>query len=106
MKRQRGLGRVMLSFLLLGTTLGLGQSACLFKKGKPPEEKVLDVYGTVEEVTTSRLVIQTRKGQQQDFALVDSSIRGGEFKSGDYVHVYYKVKGEVREVTMVVEKID
>ncbi len=91
-------------FLLLLLTC---QPSCIWKlwsKEKPVEEKIFDMYGEVESITLDKLVIQS-KGGSQVFIMAPSSIKGSDFGAGDLVHVYYKVKGDVREVTMVVEKI-
>lgn len=79
-------------------------TACFFKKGDP-EEKTYDVYGTVTEVTPARLVIQTKKGPEE-FVMTDASIKGSDFEPGATVHVYYRIREQVKQVTMVVEKID
>ena len=91
--------RIVLLLLLLSPT------GCLFKKGKPPEEKQYDVYGTVQSVTTDELVIQTSKGNEQ-FAMVDSSVKGGDFGAGAYVHVFYRLRDNQKQVVLVVEKVD
>ncbi len=96
------------SVFVLILCLAFSQSACFWKlwSKKPPlEERSQDVYGTVESIDTRNLVVKTKRGDQE-FTLVDSSIKGSEFGPGAYVHVYYKVKDGVRQVTMVVEKID
>jgi hypothetical protein len=96
------------TLLLLALCLVFSQPACFWKlwSKKPPlAERTQDVYGTVESVDAHRLIVKTRKGDQE-FTMVDSSIKGSEFQSGAYVHVYYKVKDGVRQVTMVVEKVD
>lgn len=96
------------SLLLFTLCLVLSQSACIWKlwsKKPPVEERTQDIYGTVESIDPHRLVIQTKQGEQ-DFAMVDSSIKGSEFKPGAYVHVYYRVKDGVQQVTMVVEKVE
>lgn len=94
------------ALLILGLLL---QPACFWKlwsKEKSIEEKTFDVYGTVESIEPTRLVINTKKGQREEFTLVDSSIKGSDFDPGSLVHVYYKVRNEVKEITMVVEKVD
>lgn len=96
------------SLLLLTLCLTFSQPACIWKlwSKKPPlEERTFDVYGTVEKIDPHTLVIKTDKGEQE-FAMVDSSIKGSEFAPGAYVHVYYKMKDESRQVMMVVEKVD
>jgi hypothetical protein len=37
--------------------------------------------------------------------MVASSIKGSDFVAGDLVHVFYRFKGDVKEVTMAVKKI-
>lgn len=101
--RRRGSTIALLGLLIILTF----QAGCFWKlwgKKKPVEEITFDVYGTVETVDQTKLVIQSKKGRLE-FVLVDSSIKGSNFETGAYVHVYYKVKGEAKEVTMVVEKI-
>ncbi len=81
------------------------QWGCFWKKDTPIEEKIFDVYGTVQSISLSELVIQV-KNEEITFQMNQSSIKGSDFEQGAYVHVYYKLKVEVKEVTMVVEKID
>ena len=81
------------------------QWGCFWKKDTPIEEKILDVYGTVQSVSLSELIIQG-KSEEITFRISQSSIKGSNFEQGAYVHVYYKLKGDVKEVTMVVEKIE
>ncbi len=80
------------------------QWGCFWKNDTPIEEKIFDVYGTVQFVSLSERVIQGKK-EEITFRISPSSIRGSDFETGAYVHVYYKLKGDVKEVTMVVEKI-
>ena len=68
--------------------------------------KVFDIYGTVQSVTRTSLVIQSKKGGPMEFAFVDSSIKGSEFDTGAYVHVFFKQVEGRNEITMVVEKIE
>lgn len=87
----------------------LGTGGCIWKlwsKGPPPEERIYDVYGTVQSITRDSLVIVTKDQKTLEFAMVDSSIKGSDFGPGAYVHVYYRQVGEKPEVTMVVEKRD
>lgn len=108
MKIQKASNPVRFGFLIIALLLLQFQAACFWKlwsKDEPLENKVFDVYGTVETVTKDKVVIQSKKGDME-FALVDSSIKGGDFGPGALVHVYYKNKGDVKEITMVVEKID
>jgi len=81
------------------------QWGCFWKNDTPIEERIFDVYGTVQSVSLSELVIQVKKNEEITFRISPSSIKGSDFESGAYVHVYYKLKGDVKEVTMVVEKI-
>jgi hypothetical protein len=81
------------------------QWGCFWKNDTPIEERIFDVYGTVQSVSLSELVIQD-KNEEITFRIAPSSIKGSDFEQGAYVHVYYKSKGDVKEVTMVVEKID
>ena len=97
--------RWSLIFLL---TILAGQSGCIWKlwsKGEPIEERIFDLYGTVESISEERLVLQTKKGEHV-FMMIPSSIKGSDFGSGTYVHVYYRKDGDINVVTMVVEKID
>lgn len=89
--------------LLLAT-----QPACIWKlwsKEKPIEERRFDVYGTVESISSQKLVIRTKR-EQLEFEMVDSSIKGSDFKPGAYVHVYYRIREGSKQVTMVVERVD
>jgi outer membrane lipoprotein-sorting protein len=81
------------------------QGGCFWKNDTPIEERIFDVYGTVQSISLSELVIQD-KNEEITFRIVPSSIKGSSFEPGAYVHVYYKSKGDVKEVTMVVEKIE
>ena len=93
------MARVLLLVALL-------QPGCFFKKDKtPPEEVVHDIYGVVESITVESLVIKTKKGQLT-LVLTDASIKGGDFGTGATVHAYYKIRENVNEVTMVVEKVE
>ncbi len=80
------------------------QWGCFWRNDTPIEERIFDVYGTVQSISLSELVIQGKK-EEITFRIIPSSIKGSDFETGAYVHVYYKVKGDVKEVTMVVEKI-
>ncbi len=80
------------------------QWGCFWKNDTPIEEKIFDIYGTVQSISLSELVIQG-KNEEITFRISPSSIKGSDFEPGAYVHVYYKLKGDVKEVTMVVEKI-
>ena len=96
--------RSCIFFLLLLLTC---QTSCIWKlwsKGPPIEEQIFDIYGEVESVTLDKLVIQG-KGTSQEFVMVASSIKGSDFVAGDLVHVFYRFKGDVKEVTMAVKKI-
>ena len=84
------------------------QASCIWKlwnDDTPIEEKIFDVYGTIESISPDELVIQSNKNQRLTFRMALSSVRGGDFKPGTYVHVYYQQKETIKEVTMVVEKI-
>ena len=93
--------------LVLLAAVLLIQPSCVWKlwsKGEPKEDRIYDMYGTVESVTQEHLVIRTNRGTRQ-FVFVPSSIKGDDFTAGSYVHVYFRKKGEVEEITLVVEKI-
>lgn len=96
---------ILFGFMML---LGIGQSGCIWKlwgEETPLEERTFDIYGTVTAITSESLVITSNQGEME-FAMVDSSIKGGDFEAGAYVHVYYKLVNDTKEVTMVVEKVD
>ncbi len=80
------------------------QWGCFWKNDTPIEERIFDIYGTVQSVSLSELIIQV-KNEEINFRISPSSIKGSDFEPGAYVHVYYKLRGDVKEVTMVVEKI-
>ncbi len=80
------------------------QWGCFWKNDTPIEDRILDVYGTVQSISLSELVIQGKK-EEITFRISPSSIKGSALETGAYVHVYYKLRGDVKEVTMVVEKI-
>ena len=92
------------SLRLLCLLLLVLQWGCFWKNDTPIEDKIFDVYGTVQSISLSELVIQG-KNEELTFRFSQSSIKGSDFDPGAYVHVYYKLKGDVKEVTMVVEKI-
>ena len=92
-------------WLLLSVSLLL-QPGCFWRKGKPIEERVFDVYVTVKAISEQELVVGTKGGKELTFLFTPSSIRGGEFGAGTYVHTYYKKKGDANHVTMVVAKIE
>ncbi len=97
---------LLMTFLLLAVAF---QPACFLKfwgKEKDPTERIYDVYGTVQEISREKLVITHKGSGSMEFAILDSSIKGSDFKQGAFVHVYYKQKEGQRQVTMVVEKID
>jgi len=98
--------RILLILVLACSLLGGGCIWKLWSKGPPPEERIYDVYGTVESITKDTLVITTRRNQRLEFSMVDSSIKGSDFGPGTYVHVYYRQLEGKPEVTMVVEKRD
>ncbi|HRR27425.1 MAG TPA: hypothetical protein P5300_12095 [Acidobacteriota bacterium] len=98
--------RILLLLVLACSLLGGGCIWKLWSKGPPPEERIYDVYGTVESITKDTLVIVTRRNQRLEFSMVDSSIKGSDFGPGTYVHVYYRQLEGKPEVAMVVEKRD
>ena len=103
--RRAGSIRTYLTLLILVFTLS--QPGCIWKlwSEEPPlEEREFDVYGTVQSIDQETLVIETDEGEME-FAFIDSSIKGSDFGPGAYVHVYYRISGEERQITMVVEKI-
>lgn len=93
--------------ILIAVCLALGaQTGCFWRKPKPIEERTFDVYGIVKSIATERVVIETSdKKREETFTMTDASIKGSDFKPGAHVHIYYKVKGDAKEVTMIVEKI-
>jgi hypothetical protein len=98
--------RVILVALTLALTVQTGCFWRLWTKPKPIEERTFDVYGTLKSISAERVVIETSdKKREESFVLTDASIKGSDFKPGAYVHIYYKIKGDVKEVTMIVEKI-
>ncbi len=93
-------------FLFVALIL-LAQPACFLKfwgKGPPPGEVKHDIYGTLQDISAEKIVVETKKGVQT-FIMGPASIKGGDLRQGDYVHVFYKNKEEGAVVTMVVEKI-
>ena len=90
---------------MLGLALLL-QPACFWRKGKPIEEKMFDVYGTVKSVSEEQLVLSTKKQGEVTFLFTPASIKGSDFEDGALVHAYYKKSGDSNHITMVVEKID
>lgn len=82
-------------------------SACLFrgKKDRAAGPKVFDVLGSVEQVTASSISIKTDQGAVETFAMNASTVRGGDFRPGMYVHVYYYQQPNQNLATMVVEKV-
>ena len=98
-----GMLRSLILVLILLSTVQMG---CIRKlwKDTPIEDKVFDVYGTVQLINDAQIVVQTEQGEQP-FVMGSASIKGADFDLGAYVHVYYKMKGKLKEVTMVVEKI-
>jgi hypothetical protein len=98
----------MKRFGLLALSIALlMQPACfwrLWTKETPIEERTFDVYGEVKSITQEQLVIQTKRGEET-FILTTSSIKGSDFGPGATVHVYYRKRGDVNEITMVVEKV-
>lgn len=96
--------RGFLIFALAGPLIA-GQ-ACLFRRGKKGTEapKVYDVLGTIQQVSPNAIVIQTGKGSET-FAMDPSTVRGGNFKPGMYVHVYYHREPNQNLATMIVERV-
>jgi hypothetical protein len=94
------------SFLTVSVSAGLlFLQACFFRRKKVEGPKVLDVLGTVQQVTISSITIQTGGGVM-DFSMSPSTVRGTtDFRTGMYVHVYYTRQGEQNLATMVVEKV-
>ncbi len=97
--------RLGVLFLLLTV---VPQPACIWKlwsKPKNPQERVYDLYGSVQSINLERLVIDARQGGTRTFYFTDASTKGGDFGPGAFVHVYFKKRGERDEITLVVEKI-
>ena len=97
--------RAFFTFILLGTVVS--SSSCLFhrkKKDASAKPKLYDELGTIQQVSANSITIQTKKGSQT-FAMNASTVRGGEFKTGMYVHVYYYKQANQNLATMVVEKV-
>ena len=95
------------SLLVAFLVLLLSQPGCIWKlwtNDTPMEERVYDVYGTVQSISLDELIIQTDK-EELTFRMRPSSIKGGDLEPGTYVHVYYQLRQDVKDVTMVVEKI-
>ena len=74
---------------------------------KTKSAKTYDFYGTVESMTSDRLVMQTKWGTRE-FQMGPASIKGqtNNYEPGTYVHVYYKRQVDRDVVTMVVRKIN
>ncbi len=95
---------------LLALVLLASQPSCFLKfwgkddKEKTKKEKIYDVYGTVTEINREKLTITSKKGPME-FAMLDSSIKGGDFGPSATVHVFYRQRDSRLEVTMVVEKV-
>ena len=95
------------SLLVAFLVLLLSQPGCIWKlwtNDTPMEERVYDVYGTVQSISLDELIIQS-DDQELIFRMRPSSIKGGDLEPGAYVHVYYLMREDVKDVTMVVEKI-
>ena len=77
------------------------------RQQKPKSEKTYDFYGTVESMTSDRLVMHTKWGIRE-FIMGPASIKGRteNYEPGTYVHVYYKRQATGDVVTMVVRKIN
>ncbi len=95
------------SLLLASLLLFVSQSGCIWKlwtNDTPMEERVSNVYGTVQSISLDELIILAND-QELIFRMRPSSMKGGDLEPGTYVHVYYQLREDVKEVTMVVEKI-
>ena len=100
MKRPYSLVLIVLAIALLA------QPACFWRKPKPIQERTFDVYGIVKSISADKLVIEPRgKKTEESFVMTDASVKGSDFAAGALVHVYYKIKEDTKEVTLVVEKI-
>ena len=101
--------RFKLLWLLLSLLL-LSQPGCFWRlwtgksDAEKQQERVYDLYGTVESVTLDELVVTT-KGGQRTFLFGDASIKGGDFSEGAQVHIYFKQTDAGDIITMVVEKV-
>ncbi|MFQ5738610.1 MAG: hypothetical protein ACE5JX_06320 [Acidobacteriota bacterium] len=107
LKHRYNLGLMWRIGLLLSCLCLLSQPACIWKlwsKGPPPQERIYDVYANVVEVTAEKLVVQAKSGQRS-FLFKEASVKGGDFKAGDLVHVFYKRTDEGEVITLVVRKI-
>jgi hypothetical protein len=97
--------RVFFTFIFLGTTIS--SAGCLFRRKKKDtlaKPKVYDELGTLQQVSANSITIQTKKGTQT-FVMNAATVRGGDFKPGMYVHVYYYKQPNQNLATMVVEKV-
>lgn len=95
-------------FLIFCLLCVAGQPGCIWKLWSEPtplEERIFDLFGTVQAISLDQLTVETEEGEMT-FRMVDSSIKGSNFDSGAYVHVYYMMRADLKVVTMVVEKID
>lgn len=95
-------------FLLFSLLCVAGQPGCIWKLWSEPlplEERIFDLFGTVQAISLDQLTVETEDGEMT-FRMVDSSIKGSNFDAGAYVHVYYMMREDLKVVTMVVEKID
>lgn len=83
----------------------LSSPACLFRRKKDPAiPKVYDVLGTVQQASPNVITVQTKEGVET-FVMTASTVRGGDFTAGMYVHVYYHRQPDQNVATMVVEKV-
>ncbi|HEY3132880.1 MAG TPA: hypothetical protein VGL91_25740 [Acidobacteriota bacterium] len=97
--------RAFLTFISLGIIVSSG--SCLFRRKKKDvsaKPKLYNELGTIQQVSANSVTIQTKKGSQS-FAMNASTVRGGEFRTGMYVHVYYYKQSNQNLATMVVEKV-
>ena len=87
--------------------LSLAGSACLFrhrKDGEPARPKTYDMLGTVREASAGSITVESGKGAEI-FVMNAATVRGGDFKPGMYVHVYYTRQTDRNVATMVVERV-
>lgn len=98
--------RQLVIVCLLG--LLLPQTGCIWKlwsKGDIPIEKIdFDVYGTVETINPDILTLLTREGSAT-FLFGPASVKGGELKPGQTVHVFYRKQESGSIITLVVRKV-
>ncbi|MBI3940620.1 MAG: hypothetical protein HY315_07275 [Acidobacteria bacterium] len=81
--------------------------ACLFRRKKeeqPTTPRIYNVLGIVQHVSPTSITVQTRDGTEM-FAMTGSTVRGGEFAPGMYVHIYYYQEQNQDVAKMVVERV-